>query len=107
MPCTLTRQFFSFLPGVITYSSNLNTSEVIRRMSTKSDFRIVLETDAPYMVPGNIYTSLPGIKRKLPISHSAMIPWTADHIAKVAGDGWDAEKVLKVARDNATKVYGI
>jgi TatD DNase family protein len=70
--------------------------------------RILLETDAPYMVPGNIYASLAStMKGKLPLSHSAMIPWTADFVAGVAGDGWDAERVIRIARENARNVYGV
>jgi TatD DNase family protein len=97
------------LSGVITYSSNHNTSEIIRRMtsSKSSSMRIVLETDAPYMIPGNIYSTLAGMKGKFPLSHSAMVPWTADYVAKVAGDGWTSERVMKVARENARKVYGV
>jgi TatD DNase family protein len=69
--------------------------------------RILLETDAPYMVPANIYSSLPTVKGRLPLCHSAMIPWTAEFVAGVAGEGWDAERVIKLARDNARKVYGV
>ncbi|THU83511.1 Metallo-dependent hydrolase [Dendrothele bispora CBS 962.96] len=84
--------------GVVTFSTNLNTSSIIRRMipssssssSPSSNLRILLETDAPYMVPANIYDSLnsfkpPGVngqtlKGRLPLSHSAMIPWTANFV---------------------------
>ena len=76
-------------------------------MAANSELRILLETDAPYMIPGNIYASLGGSKGKFPLSHTAMIPWTADFIAKIAGNGWNAERVLRVARENARKVYGI
>jgi len=69
--------------------------------------RILLETDAPYMVPANLYTTLTALKGKLPLCHSAMIPWTADFIAEIAGDGWDSQKILHLARENARKVYGI
>ena len=70
--------------------------------------RIVLETDAPYMVPANLYNALPDLKgRKLPLCHSAMIPWTAEFIAQVAGEGWDAERVMKEARENARRMYGL
>lgn len=100
---------------MITYSTNLNTSAVIRQMassSTGSEFlRIVLETDAPYMVPGNLYGSLPEVKaRRLPLCHTAMIPWTAEFVANVAneaGGSWDVERVMKVSRDNAKVMYGV
>jgi TatD DNase family protein len=77
--------------------------------------RILLETDAPYMVPANIYPSLPATaKGKLPLCHSAMIPWSAEFVAdcvnQVLGEGgqkWDADRVMKVAEENARIVYGV
>lgn len=104
--------------GVITYSTNLNTSEVVRQMVTHTckdsepaHLRILLETDAPFMVPGNIYSSMPEMKgRRLPLSHSAMIPWTAEFVAQVAneaGGSWDTESVMRCARDNAKRMYGV
>ena len=75
--------------------------------------RIVLETDAPFMIPGNLYNSLPEIKgRKLPLCHTAMLPWTAEFVARIGneavGDGkWDVESVMKVSRENARKMYGV
>ncbi|PSR72047.1 hypothetical protein PHLCEN_2v12077 [Hermanssonia centrifuga] len=109
---------FIGITGVITYATNLNTSAVIRQMiSSKSSLspsdalRIVLETDAPFMVPGNLYNSLPEIKgRRLPLCHTAMLPWTAEFVSRVAneaGGTWDLESVMKVARENARKMYGI
>ncbi|KAL0948750.1 hypothetical protein HGRIS_008883 [Hohenbuehelia grisea] len=126
------------ITGVITYSSNLNTSATIKNMiqppsepqsEATSDrpptatgeslpstsiprgrLRILLETDAPYMVPGNIYDapSLSTLKNKrLPICHTAMIPWTAEFVASVLGDGRTAEDVLLEARENARAMYGI
>ncbi|KDQ63173.1 hypothetical protein JAAARDRAFT_29180 [Jaapia argillacea MUCL 33604] len=102
------------ITGVITYTTNLNTAELIRRLaSSSSSLRIVLETDAPYMIPSNIYSSLPALAKngggslRLPLSHTAMIPWTAEFVAGVAGDGWDTEKVMRDARANAGLVYGV
>ena len=75
--------------------------------------RIVLETDAPYMIPSNLYNTLtvgsPDLKgMKLPLCHTAMIPWTAEFVAGViAKEGWDTEKVMKVTRENARAVYGV
>ncbi|KAJ8089485.1 hypothetical protein PM082_014737 [Marasmius tenuissimus] len=99
------------ITGVITFTTNLNTAQVIRHMnpqpSTPSDLRILLETDTPYMVPANIYASLTSLSgNRLPLSHSAMIPWTADFVSRVLkekeretdGDGWDSKKVLEVGR---------
>lgn len=80
--------------------------------------RILLETDAPYMVPANLYEDLTSVKnKKLPLCHSAMIPWTAKFVADVANETllaegnkdleWDADKVMKVATENAKHMYGI
>ncbi|KDR69342.1 hypothetical protein GALMADRAFT_77535 [Galerina marginata CBS 339.88] len=123
------------ITGVITYATNADTSTVIRDMVSTSastpiasptSLRILLETDAPYMVPANLYDDLPAIRgKKLPVCHSAMVPWTAKFVADVANstriplsDGaaetmssplepWDADVVMRVARDNARKVYGV
>jgi TatD DNase family protein len=96
-------------PGVITFSSNENTSNLVRRMFAQSPAapRIVLETDAPYMVPANIYGSLPAIKGRLPLCHTAMIPWTAEFVAEVAGGEWNVERVLELGKANAHRVYGV
>ena len=69
--------------------------------------RILLETDAPFMVPANIYGSLPALKGRLPLCHSAMIPWVADVTAGVLGDGWGTTDVMARANQNARSVYGI
>ncbi|KAL7281322.1 hypothetical protein PYCCODRAFT_1466496 [Trametes coccinea BRFM310] len=103
------------ITGVITYATNLNTSAVIRQMAAaaQTPLRILLETDAPYMTPSNIYNTLKDVKGRLPLSHSAMIPWTAEWVADVAnesaGDGarWDTDKVMQEGRENAKKMYGV
>jgi TatD DNase family protein len=73
------------------------------------------------MVPSNIYTSSPfnsdpELKgKRFPLCHTAMIPWTAEFVAAVANEAlnsnsthtWDAESVMRVARENARRVYGI
>lgn len=76
--------------------------------------RILLETDAPFMTPSNVYASLTEFKGRLPLSHSAMIPWTAEFTANIAnerpGDAdarWDTERVLREGRDNARRMYGV
>ncbi|KAI0356133.1 hypothetical protein OH77DRAFT_1436334 [Trametes cingulata] len=102
--------------GVITYSTNLNTSAVIRQMvaaAPQSPLRILLETDAPFMTPSNIYNTLKEVKGRLPLSHSAMIPWTAEFTADVANESasteahWDVERVMRESRENAQKMYGV
>ncbi|KAF8880294.1 hypothetical protein BD779DRAFT_1446351 [Infundibulicybe gibba] len=98
------------ITGVITYSSNTDTSEIVRRMSTnnpEAPLRILLETDAPYMIPANLYNNLTTLKGKLPICHTAMIPWTAEFVTGVVGDRWDTNKVMTEARENAHRVYGV
>ncbi|QRV74348.1 TatD DNase family protein [Ceratobasidium sp. AG-Ba] len=130
------------ITGVITYATNLNTAQVVRNLvkSNPSDpkaLRIVLETDAPYMVPSNL-TSVQqkafGLKSnaRMPLCHTGMIPWTAEFVATVANQGlaeqviqdvesrpseeakenskklsWTAEEVMRVARENAKAMYGI
>ncbi|KAJ6482496.1 Metallo-dependent hydrolase [Mycena sanguinolenta] len=125
------------ITGVITYTSNTDTSTTVRNMfpssSTPSDsegdtkLRILLETDAPYMVPAPIYATSPftegeGKGKKLPLCHSGMVPWTAEFVAslltpppieegeeKAEGEkgGWDPARVMRVARGNARVVYGV
>ena len=118
------------LVGVITYATNHNTSEVVRRLSrsgvTSDGLRIVLETDGPYMVPSNIYGSIPelrgaagGNNGRLPLCHSAMLPWTAEFVSDVInrdhaqmdqGDAQspcDVNTILRVSAENAAKVYGL
>jgi TatD DNase family protein len=97
--------------GVITYSTNINTSNTLKEMMSSSSSqspRILLETDGPYMVPSTLYGAphMKGINR-LPLCHTAMIPWTAQFAASVFGEGWDEERVLSIARDNARNVYGV
>ncbi|KAJ7251127.1 hypothetical protein B0H12DRAFT_1119685 [Mycena haematopus] len=127
------------ITGVITYSTNTDTSTTVRNMfaspaspSAPGDIdprlRILLETDAPYMVPAPIYTmpafAVPEAKgKKLPLCHSGMVPWTAGFVAGLlptnegkaedgdekeeGGSGWDAARVMRVARENARAVYGV
>ncbi|KAJ7767975.1 hypothetical protein DFH07DRAFT_808300 [Mycena maculata] len=114
---------FIGITGVITFSSNTDTSTTVRNMfgpsaSEPPRLRIVLETDAPYMVPSTIY-SVPALAtpdangKKLPLSHCGMLPWTAGFVAGLlppgrGGDaGWDAARVLSVARENARAMYGV
>lgn len=81
-----------------------------------SRLRILLETDAPYMVPSNIYQSLAlpsgsGKSPRLAFSHSGMIPWTSEFVADVVresvGTEIDANDVLEISRANARLVYGV
>lgn len=77
-------------------------------MAQSNRLRIVLETDAPYLIPDNIYSSLPDVKYgSLKFSHSGMIPWIAEYVADVAGDGWDIGRVMEESRSNVKSLYGI
>lgn len=125
--------------GVITYATNLNTSALVKDLLVTSTPdhppRIVLETDAPFMVPSNIYSALskpstpsasgastpvPDSKSgkatpkgtgmantRLPLSHTAMIPWTAEFVAGLGGEEWAVERVMSAANEGAKAVYGI
>ncbi|KAF8435447.1 hypothetical protein L210DRAFT_856916 [Boletus edulis BED1] len=110
------------ITGVISYSTNTNTAALVRQMiqtgagpgaaspdgdKDKPGPRILLETDAPFMVPSNIYASLPEVKGRLPLCHTAMIPWVAECVADIVGDGWGSVDVMQRANENARAVYGI
>ena len=106
---------------MITYATNHNTAEVVRQLAASATaiapdapLRILLETDAPFMAPSNLYASLPAVKGRLPLSHSAMIPWTAQFTADVANERvpegstpWDALRVLRESAANARAMYGV
>src|ERR1700761_4187416 len=85
------------MTGVITYTTNENTSAVIRHLAKdpSKPLRILLETDAPYMVPANLYDSIPAVKGRLPLCHTGMIPWTAEVVSNVAGEAGGVERVMK------------
>lgn len=60
-PLHLTSFGYQHPPGVITYATNHTTPEVIRILAAsqpvepgRSPLQILLETDAPYMVPANL-----------------------------------------------------
>ncbi|KAI6102287.1 hypothetical protein EV401DRAFT_2061234 [Pisolithus croceorrhizus] len=96
------------ITGVISYSTNTNTAATVRHMVSRPEGpRFLLETDAPYMVPSNLYDSLSEVKGRLPICHTAMIPWVADFAAASGIDGWDTARIMRRANENACKVYGI
>ncbi|KAG8215662.1 hypothetical protein J3R82DRAFT_7536 [Butyriboletus roseoflavus] len=98
------------ITGVISYATNLNTAALVRHMAGTAGPagpRILLETDAPFMVPSNLYGSLPGLKGRLPLCHTAMIPWIADFTAGVVGGEWGTVNVMQQANQNARSVYGI
>ena len=73
------------------------------------------------MIPSNVYRDLQSLPpgSKLPISHTGMIPWTAEWVSHIAieaaqqvsgnpdAEDWSIERVMREARENARKVYGI
>lgn len=96
---------FIGITGVITYSSNLNTTEVVKATPLE---RLLLETDSPFMVPNNVQKgikSMGGKSTRIPVCWSGMIPYTAEWVADIKGVS--AEKVLDVTRENAVRMYGI
>ncbi|GAA5869682.1 hypothetical protein JCM16303_000547 [Sporobolomyces ruberrimus] len=85
---------FMGITGVVTFSSNLNTSQVLRDLittastsqDTRTSPRFLLESDAPFMLPSNMGpNSKLGLtsKQKFPFCHSGALPWTAEFISKV------------------------
>lgn len=103
-------------------SSSKSTPELSLEASQRSNLRILLETDAPFMTPSNLYDDIPALRgKRLPICHSAMIPWTAKFVAEVANEAliatvatknlqsfvWNADKVLSVSRENTKKMYDV
>jgi TatD DNase family protein len=125
------------ITGVVTFASNLNTSQVLRDLITSTPStpdqtrpRFLLETDGPFMLPANMGSnSKLGMtsKQRFPFCHSGALPWTAEFVAKIFNEAvstkegseseegagaegveeWDTIKVLKVARENARLVYKI
>lgn len=98
------------ITGVVTYSSNKNTTELLEHMATLSTpLRIVLETDSPFMIPSNLPLKDLGLKngQKLPLSHSGQLAWTAQWVANVLGGDWTTEKVVALSRENAKTQYGV
>ena len=75
---------------MVTYTDNTNTSSDVRDIvSAEPDkpLYILLETDASCMVPANLYDLIPEIRgKKLPVCHTAMVPWTAAIVANAAGE---------------------
>ncbi|KAG8908499.1 hypothetical protein FRB99_005858 [Tulasnella sp. 403] len=112
------------ITGVVTFATNANTRQVIENLvkaspctpsTSPSPLRVLLETDAPYMVPGNLSVQTLGLKSgtRLPFSHPGMISWTAQFVAEVAtaaSDGtatWSAWDIIRISEANARRMYGI
>ncbi|KAK0437721.1 uncharacterized protein EV420DRAFT_1486998 [Desarmillaria tabescens] len=72
--------------------SRCTIASVMLRPGCCSLIRYLLETDAPSVVLANVYGAL---ESRLPFSHP---PMTAEFMADVNGEGWNAEQVLGIAR---------
>ncbi|XP_059147834.1 uncharacterized protein LOC131935458 [Physella acuta] len=83
------------LTPVITYQSAVEPMTVAARIPLN---RLLLETDAPYFVPG-------AIRSKLKVSHPGLALYTAERIAELRNVSVDT--VLKACRQNTRLVYGI
>ncbi|KPV76381.1 uncharacterized protein RHOBADRAFT_52397 [Rhodotorula graminis WP1] len=84
--------------------------------SDPSGLRILFETDAPYMPPANMANKQLGMtsKQRFPFAHGGVLPWTAEFVVKVLNEGkgddddkWTTVGVLKQARENARRCYGV
>ncbi|GAA5948268.1 hypothetical protein JCM10213_002214 [Rhodosporidiobolus nylandii] len=113
---------FIGITGVVSFSSNVNTAQVIRDLGAKCSpdqpegLRIVMETDAPFMVPTTLPTKELGMtsKQRFPFSTASVLPWSAEFVAKTLNEGkaegerlWTTVDVLRQARENARKLYGV
>ncbi|CAE6450757.1 unnamed protein product [Rhizoctonia solani] len=104
------------ITGVITYATNANTAAVVRMLAksppvdpSRSPLRIVLETDAPYMVPSNLTKHQQqtfGLKSnaRMPLCHAGMIPWTAEFIAKEVNQAVVDQVVKEVEEEGEKEV---
>ncbi|KAK3786201.1 hypothetical protein RRG08_020344 [Elysia crispata] len=87
--------FIGFTP-VITYRSAQDPAIAASQIPLD---RLLLETDAPYFVPGNIKD------RKIKITHPGFALFTAEKIAELRGVPVD--DILVACRNNTSKMYGI
>ena len=63
--------------------------------------RLVLETDAPYIIPRRFRTG----EKKYGRSESWMIDYVAEFIAQIRGI--EKEKLLDITANNAARLYGV
>ncbi|KAK7208547.1 TatD family [Myxozyma melibiosi] len=100
------------ITGVITFASLLTTTGLIRSGGLRVLDRLVLETDAPFMVPNSLMKNANRAKMGIyAVSHSGMIPATAEKIVEClregGEDGVTVEDVLRITTENARRVYGL
>ncbi|KAK0229014.1 hypothetical protein IW262DRAFT_654764 [Armillaria fumosa] len=92
------------LTGVVCYTTKFNNADFLKQMAASDNKRILLETDVPYLVLVNLCDALKPKQLKPPFSQLLMIPWTAEFVAGVMGEGQDTKKELGIARAGA---YGV
>lgn len=83
------------ITGIVTFSNATQVKEVVFDAPIE---KLVLETDAPYLVPNSV-----GKTRKW--SHPGMIPLIAEEVAKIKKI--DLDTVLEHALQNTKNIYGI
>ncbi|CAJ0627241.1 7862_t:CDS:2 [Entrophospora sp. SA101] len=92
---------FIGITGVVTFGSARNTQQVV--ISTPLN-RLLLETDAPYMVPSKLNRNKKS-HLKVTVCHSGMIPFVAEKISQLKNI--DIDTVMKTIRENTRNMYGI
>lgn len=98
----LATKFFNHFPnlylgitGIVTFSKASQVHEVVYDVPVE---RLVLETDAPYLVPSNL-------GKTMKWSHPGMIPLIAEEVAKIKKI--DMDIVLENSLKNIKDMYGI
>ncbi|CAG8622498.1 7121_t:CDS:1 [Funneliformis mosseae] len=89
------------ITGVVTFGSAKNTQNIIKCIVPLN--RILLETDAPYMIPSKLNRNKKS--NKVTICHSGMIPLVAEKIAQLKGI--ELDEVMRHARENTRNMYGV
>lgn len=86
--------FFGFT-GVITYKSATQAQDAVRTVPID---RLLLETDAPFMIPSNS-------KKRPSVAHPGCIPLVAKKVAELKN--LNEDDVMNITRANAQRMYGI
>ena len=86
------------LGGSVTFANAVKPVEVAKYVPLD---RLVLETDAPYIIPRRFRTG----EKKYGRSESWMIDYVAEFIAQIRGI--EKEKLLDITANNAARLYGV
>ena len=86
------------LGGSVTFANAVKPVEVAKYVPLD---RLVLETDAPYIIPRRFRTG----EKKYGRSESWMIDYVAEFIAEIRGI--EKEKLLDITANNAARLYGV